>query len=60
MAIVMEVDQATAAKEEEIFDQIQTARDDATKLLAREDSYMDVSHSNFHFASGDRQRQVCF
>lgn len=46
MAIVMQMDEKEAAKENGVFDKLQEAKKDASKLLQK-DSYMDVSSSKF-------------
>lgn len=43
MAIVLELDEKEANKENGVFDKLQEAKKDALKLLEKEDSYMDVS-----------------
>lgn len=49
MAIVLQTNQATAAEEEQVFDKLQTARNDASLLLEHGDSYMDVKSFTFVF-----------
>lgn len=44
MAIVLEMDEKEASKESGVFDKLQEAKKDASKLLQKEDSYMDVSN----------------
>lgn len=43
MAIVLDMDAKEASKENGVYDKLQEARKDASKLLRKEDSYMDVS-----------------
>lgn len=43
MAIVLDMDEREASKENGVYDKLQEARKDASKLLRKEDSYMDVS-----------------
>lgn len=43
MAIVLDIDEQEASKQNGVYDKIQEARKDATKLLSKDDSYMDVS-----------------
>lgn len=50
MAIVMQMDEKEAAKENGVFDKLQEAKKDASKLLQK-DSYMDVSSSKFSWTS---------
>lgn len=45
MAIILEMDEKEANKENGVFDKLQEAKKDATKLLQKNDSYMDVSCS---------------
>lgn len=46
MAIILEIDENEANKQNGAFDKLQEAKKDALKLLQKNDSYMDVS-SNF-------------
>lgn len=43
MAIILELDEKEAHKESGVFDKLQEAKKDASKLLQKNDSYMDVS-----------------
>lgn len=43
MAIIVEMDEKEAHKENGVFDKLQEAKKDASKLLQKNDSYMDVS-----------------
>lgn len=43
MAIILEMDETEANKESGVFDKLQEAKKDASKLLEKNDSYMDVS-----------------
>lgn len=43
MAIVLEMDANEANKQNGAFDKLQEAKNDASRLLQKEDSYMDVS-----------------
>lgn len=43
MAIILEMDETEANKENGVFDKLQEAKKDASKLLEKNDSYMDVS-----------------
>lgn len=43
LAIVMDMDEKEASKQNGVYDKLQEARKDAEKLLKKEDSYMDVS-----------------
>lgn len=43
MAIVLEMDEKEANKQNGVYDKLQEAKKDASKLLQKEDSYMDVS-----------------
>lgn len=43
MAIVLEMDEKEANKQNGVYDKLQEAKKDALKLLQKEDSYMDVS-----------------
>lgn len=43
MAIVLEMDENEANKQNGVFDKLQEAKKDASRLLQKNDSYMDVS-----------------
>lgn len=43
MAIILEMDEKEASKQNGVYDKLQEAKNDASKLLQKEDSYMDVS-----------------
>lgn len=43
MAIVLDMDEKEASKQNGVYDKLQEAKQDASKLLRKEDSYMDVS-----------------
>lgn len=43
MAIILEIDENEANKQNGAFDKLQEAKKDALKLLQKNDSYMDVS-----------------
>lgn len=47
MAIVLDMDEKEASKQNGAYDKLQEARKDASKLLRKEDSYMDVSENNY-------------
>lgn len=49
MAIVMETTLAEANEESAAYDKFQTTKNDAETLLKRNDSYMDVSCSQFGY-----------
>lgn len=45
MAIILEMDQSEINQQNNVFDKLQEAKRDVSKLLKRGDSYMDVSDS---------------
>lgn len=47
MAIILEIDENEANKQNGAFDKLQEAKKDALKLLQKNDSYMDVSSHFF-------------
>lgn len=42
MAIIRDTDEAEAAKEEQVFDKLQSTRNDAAALLENDDDFLDV------------------
>lgn len=42
MAIIRETDEAGVAKEEQVFDKLQSTRNDAAALLDNDDDFLDV------------------
>lgn len=47
MAIVLTMDEKEANQQNGVYDKLQEAKKDASKLLQKEDSYMDVSIRRF-------------
>lgn len=51
MAIIRDTDEAEAAKEEQVFDKLQSTRNDAAALLENDDDFLDVCIWEISFIS---------
>lgn len=59
MAIILEMDEKEASKQNGVYDKLQEAKNDASKLLQKEDSYMDVSFFySYHFCFNRISRRI--